>query len=130
MSVLASHTPRILLVDDDPGLRQALEFRLGIEGFVVNSFESGEAVIQESAFPEWGCLVLDWRLPGFDGLQTLQRLRQRNVQLPAILITSNPGSDLQAAAAAAGVPVVEKPLLTNELELQIERLLAPQEDRE
>lgn len=125
MAVFAPITPRILLVDDDPGLRLALEFRLGTEGFAVRSYESGEALIREQAFPERGCLVLDWRLPGLNGLQTLQQLRERDVRLPAILITSNPGHELRAAAAAAGVPVVEKPLLTNELEDQIGRLLAP-----
>lgn len=119
---------RILLVDDDPGLRLALEFRLGIEGFAVRSFASGEALIREQVFPERGCLILDWRLPGLNGLQTLLELRRRDMRLPAILITSNPGQELQAAAAAAGVPVVEKPLLTNELEDQIWRLLVPQQD--
>lgn len=115
--------PHVLLVDDDPGLRLALEFRLAIDGFSVRTFGSGEALVEQRALPDDGCLILDWRLPGMNGLQTLRALRQRNLRLPAILITSNPGPELRAEASAADVPIVEKPLLTNELEDRIKRLL-------
>ena len=118
-----SNAARIMLVDDDPGLRTALEFLLGIEGFEVESFESGEALTRKQNFPAAGCLVLDWRLPRMNGLETLRKLRLRDINLPAILITSNPSRDLLAQAATAGVRVVEKPLLSNELTDHIRYLL-------
>ena len=62
-----------------------------------------------------GCLVLDYNLPGIDGLDLLERLRAAEVTLPAILITTNPRKALRARAALAGVQIVEKPLLTDAL---------------
>jgi FixJ family two-component response regulator len=55
--------------------------------------------------------VLDERLPGVSGLAALARLRARGVGLPAVLITTHPLPILREAARAAGVEILEKPLL-------------------
>jgi FixJ family two-component response regulator len=106
--------PRIVLVDDDPAIRTALQFALELEGFVVEAYASGEAACQ-AALPSSGCLVLDQQLPGMDGLTLLQRLRDRRVALPAVLITTHPDRRLRSRARAAGVDIVEKPLLGDAL---------------
>lgn len=107
--------PKVLLVDDDRALLDALRFSLELEGFDVETYSSGEALLLREDPPAGGCLVLDEKLPGVGGLATLGQLRARNVELPALLITSHPNPALRAAAAKAGVRIVEKPLLGDAL---------------
>jgi FixJ family two-component response regulator len=102
--------PVVFVVDDDAAVRRALEFALDLEGFRVETFESGEALLLRQHLPGAGCLVLDERLPGASGMETLRQLRAREVDLPAILVTSHPKPSFRAAAAVAGVPILEKPL--------------------
>ncbi|MEA1015538.1 response regulator [Sphingosinicella sp. LY1275] len=111
----ASDRPRILIVDDDAALRSALTFSLELEGFAVEAFESGEALVARGLVPDPGCLVLDYHLPGMDGLALLALLRARGVALPALIITSLPTRSLAARAAAAGAAIIEKPLLCDAL---------------
>jgi len=59
--------------------------------------------------------VIDYRLPGMTGLELLALLRERRIALPAILITTNPSAYLVSRARAAGVVLVEKPLLNEAL---------------
>ena len=106
---------RILIVDDDPAVRAALAFSMEVEGFAVDTYESGAALASRERFPARACLVIDHRLPGLDGLDVLASLRSRGVDLPAVLITTNPKPDLRSRALAAGVAIVEKPLLSDAL---------------
>jgi two-component system response regulator FixJ len=110
-----SQRPSILLVEDDPAVVNALKFSLELEGFDVSAYADGETLLATRPLPETGCLVLDYNLPGMDGLNLLERLRTANVTLPAILITTNPRNALRARAALAGVQIIEKPLLTDAL---------------
>jgi FixJ family two-component response regulator len=109
----------VLLVDADEAIRTALKFYLEIEGFAVETYADGEALLARSEFPDGGRLVLDHQLPGADGLEVLNALRNRDVRLPTVLMTSRSGRRLRTAAATAAVDVVEKPLLGDVL---LERL--------
>ncbi|OYY84809.1 MAG: response regulator, partial [Rhizobiales bacterium 35-66-30] len=60
-------------------------------------------------------IVVDYYLPGQDGLELLGQLKARHVSLPAILITSNPAENVRRRASSAGVAIIEKPLLSNAL---------------
>ena len=124
--MIASGKPfsqRLVLVDGDLAIRSALTFSLELGGFAVDSYPSGEALLQEEAFPTAACLIIDYELPGINGLQLLCALRTRHVTSPAILITTNPTRRLRAEAQAAGIPIVEKPLLTEDLEKSVYRAL-------
>ena len=112
----------IFVLDDDADLCAALRFSFELDGFAVETFESGEALAQWRDFPKNGCLVLDYWLPGMNGLDTLEVLRGREVELPAILITSNPRRYVRLRAAANGVRIIEKPLLSNALVDLIRRI--------
>lgn len=104
----------LILVDDDPAVLSALKFSLEVEGYNVRAYADPESLLAERDFPFFGCLILDYRLPGMNGLQLLRELRRRRVTLPAVLITT-PEPKVLAEAAAAGVPVVGKPLLSSAL---------------
>jgi two-component system, LuxR family, response regulator FixJ len=71
--------------------------------------------LRERDLPADGCLVLDYKLPGMNGLDLLVELRKREVDLPAILITTHPSSEVRRRAAVAGATLIEKPLLNDTL---------------
>ncbi len=115
----------LALVDDDPAVRQALAFAFDIAGLRVVAFPDAEAALAAPDSADWHCLIIDQHLPGMSGLDLLGALRNRGFEAPSILITSNPGPELRRRAHAAGVEIVEKPLLDEELSRRVLRLIAP-----
>jgi two-component system, LuxR family, response regulator FixJ len=105
----------VLVIDDDPAVRNSLKFALEIEGFSVRVYATGTALLEERDMPKSGCVVADYNLPGMNGLDLLQLLRERDVKLPAILITSHPTLAVRSRATSAGVRLIEKPLLNDTL---------------
>ena len=78
-------------------------------------YASGEDLLNEESLPDPGCLVVDYHMPGMNGLELVAQLRDRQVLIPAILITPAPSENLRNRAAAAGISIVEKPLLGSRL---------------
>lgn len=113
----------VILVDDDPAVARAVAFALGLEGLRVSAHTDGKQALASIHLPYAGCLVLDYHLPDMDGLELLRRLRERGVDAPAILVTSNPKQALRARAASAGALIIEKPLLTDALLVAIRQAL-------
>jgi len=101
----------IVLVDDDAALLNALSFAFETEGYAVRCFADAESLLGDAGAHGCLCFVLDQRLPGMSGLALLSALRAQNVAAPAILITSNPTAAVRREARAAGIEIVEKPLL-------------------
>ncbi len=116
----------VVLVDDDAALRTALTFMLELDGFKVEAFASGEELLAGALPPPPACLVLDHNLSGMTGLDTLLRLRARGVATPAVLITSHPSLVVRSTAALVDAVIVEKPLLSDALKLEIEAALVRQ----
>ncbi len=119
-----SCSARVVLVEDDPALLNALKFSIELEGLSVDGFASGEAMLMDGPPPEHGCLVFDYSLPGMSGLDLLAQLRAKGVRLPAILITTDPSSFVRSRAASTGANIIEKPLLTDVLMTAIRNSLA------
>ncbi|MDO9433045.1 MAG: response regulator [Pseudomonadota bacterium] len=115
----------LLLVDDDPAIRTSLKFALEIEGYAVETYADAESLAAREDIPDKGCLVVDYQLPGMDGLALVETLRRRAISLPALLITTQPTPRMRLRAQKAGVDIVEKPLLSNSLGDAVARLLAP-----
>ncbi|CAN5334799.1 response regulator [soil metagenome] len=108
--------PTILfVVEDDEPVLKSLEFSLGLEGFDVRSFRSSDDILAVPVFPRNACAVIDYWLPGQDGLAVVDALRKRGVDIPTILITTNPSERTRRLSALAGVPIVEKPELGTKL---------------
>jgi FixJ family two-component response regulator len=100
----------VFVVDDDFAVRKSIKFALELEGFEVRAFCSAQELLIEESLPSCSCLVVDYHLPGMNGLELVARLRERNIALPAVLITS-PDDNLRHRAAASGISMVDKPML-------------------
>ena len=79
----------ILIVDDEPGVRSALGEVLRDEGYTVEAVESGEACLERLVEQEFDVVLLDVWMPGIDGLETLQRLRERKVDSQVVVISGH-----------------------------------------
>ena len=104
----------VLVVDDDEAVRTSIKFALELEGFEVRAFSGAEALLTDKSIPSRSCLVVDYYMPGMNGLELVARLREREKTLPAVLITS-PDDNLRNQAAALGVIMVDKPMLGSPL---------------
>jgi FixJ family two-component response regulator len=103
--------PMVFVVDDDAAVLGSLRFLLETDGFAVRTFRNGTALLNASG-PGADCYVIDYKMPGINGIELACRLRKSDGRTPVILITGYPDENISARAAAAGVKdVVLKPLL-------------------
>jgi FixJ family two-component response regulator len=107
--------PVVLVVDADSAVRGALKFSLEVEGFQVREFRDATALLSEQNLPANSCLVVESKLPDMSGLALIAELRGKRRALPAILTSTHPNEQLKRRADAAGVRVIEKPLLNEDL---------------
>ena len=85
---MVERTPKILIVDDDPRLRDLLRRYLGENGFNVLVSENGEAMKRLWVREHFDVLILDLMMPGEDGLAILKRLRAEKDMTPVIMLTA------------------------------------------
>jgi two-component system response regulator RegX3 len=79
---------RILLVDDDPGIRDTVSATLRLEGFDVDVAETGEAALARTADDVFDMLILDVMLPGISGTELCRKLRADGNGVPVIMLTA------------------------------------------
>ena len=101
----------VFIVDDDPAVRDALSLLLGIQDYRVAVFGDAESFLKAYK-SEWrGCLVLDIRMPGMDGLTLQKHLAQLGSELPVIIMTGHGDvASAREAFRAFAVDFLEKPL--------------------
>ena len=114
---------RILLVDDDSGVRQMLMRLLTLEDYHVLPAANGEEALQICATNEVDLVLLDLNLPKQSGWDIFERLTTDNPLLPFIIITARPNQLFLALGAGAGA-LLEKPLDFPELLRTMKSLLA------
>src|SRR6188474_1668599 len=103
--------PSILIVDDEPGVRSALGGVLRDEGYSVDAVDSGEACLERLGRRAFDVVVLDIWLPGMDGLATLARMRERQVDAQVVIISGHGNVESAVRAIKMGAfDFVEKPL--------------------
>jgi FixJ family two-component response regulator len=102
--------PRVLLLENDAGVRRSLHMLLRTHGFDVRSHASVESMLADLSIGEALFLVSDYRLDRATGIEALRALRAAGWKRRAVLITASPVIDLAATAAAAGFDaMLEKP---------------------
>jgi DNA-binding NtrC family response regulator len=113
---------RVLVVEDEPRMRELLQRALAGWGFEVAVARSGEEALRLTGADPADIVVLDLNLPGVDGLELLGRLRERTPALQAIILTGF--ASVEAAKQAVHLDVVEfltKPCHLGELEKALDR---------
>jgi FixJ family two-component response regulator len=112
--------PVIYVVDDDQGVLGSLRFLLETDGFEVRTFRSGPALLDAVAELPVDCIVIDYKMPGMNGIDLASRLRERHIKAPIVMITGYPDESISERAAAVGVRhVVLKPHLEDSLMIHI-----------
>ena len=103
--------PSILVVDDEPGVRSSVSGVLSDEGFDVDTAGCGEECLERANNSAYDVIVLDIWLPGLDGLTTLQRLRERQIDSQVVIISGHGNIESAVRAIKMGAyDFVEKPL--------------------
>src|SRR6187549_286864 len=101
----------ILVVDDEPGVRSSISGVLRDEGFDVDTADTGEECLEKANGAGYDVIVLDIWLPGLDGLTTLQRLRERQIDSQVVIISGHGNIESAVRAIKMGAfDFVEKPL--------------------
>lgn len=115
---------RLLIVEDDPELGEALAAGLRLQGHVVDWFRDGTAADAALAGAPYDALVLDLGLPGADGLVWLQRWRGRGLTLPVLVLTARDGTEQRIAGLDGGADdYLIKPIATDEIAARLRALL-------
>jgi len=116
--------PTILIVDDEPGVRTSLAGVLRDEGYAVESVATGEECLDRVTRSAVDLIVLDVWLPGMDGLATLARLRERQVDAQVVLISGHGNIESAVRAIKLGAfDFVEKPLSLDKTVLVVRNAL-------
>lgn len=122
---MESESTLIGIVDDDPLFRETLAGNLGDAGYHVRAWESGEdflAAMAEDRRPD--LLLLDWKMPGLNGIEVLRRMRAAQLALPVIFLTVLSDQIFEEAALLGGaVDFVEKSRSFTILERRIQLTL-------
>ncbi|HET9369398.1 MAG TPA: sigma-54 dependent transcriptional regulator, partial [Vicinamibacterales bacterium] len=114
----------ILLVDDEAGVRGSLGAVLRDEGYAVDTADSGEACLEQVTRQPYDVILLDIWLPGIDGLDTLERLRDRRVDSQVIMISGHANVESAVRATKAGAfDFIEKPLSLEKTVLAVRNAL-------
>ncbi len=103
--------PRILIVDDEPGIRQSLKGVFEDEGFTTEAVASGEECLKKIESNSYDLVLLDIWLPGADGLETLRRLREKSPDTRVVMISGHATIATAVSATKLGAyDFIEKPL--------------------
>lgn len=106
----------VYVVDDESVVRQSLGLLLGAEGYGVRGFACGESFLAAAGALPFGCVLLDLRMPGLDGLAVQRALAERRIGHPVVLVSAH--GDVPAAVQAMKVGAcdfIEKPFTGEEI---------------
>ena len=107
----------ILIVDDEPIVRESLRDWLQDAGYKVMTAETGEQALEMIGKQDFSVLILDIRLPGRTGIAVLKEIKEKKPDTKAIIITAYPTSDLTAEALKLGaMDCLVKPIVPDDRE--------------
>lgn len=121
---------RILVVDDEAPMRESLKDWLMEEGYEVGLATSGQEAIAMARKKSWDVILLDLKMPGMDGVETLQRLKgkEMNIEAEILMMTAYATVDTAVQAMKEGAfDYLVKPFSPDEIEMQIKKIVTHRE---
>ncbi|MEY3884060.1 MAG: hypothetical protein RLZZ379_1338 [Pseudomonadota bacterium] len=111
-----SSAATVFIVDDDPAIRDSLTLMIGQENLTVRSYGSAEDFLEAAEPNCLGCIIIDIRMQGMDGMQLQEALSQRNTLLPIIFLTGHGNIPMSVKAIKAGaLDFLTKPITREKL---------------
>ena len=105
--------PTVLVVDDDPDIRESIEELLRSDGLDAAVAANGEEALRVLGQRAIHVILLDLMMPVMDGRQMVEEMRKRDIRVPVVLLSA--GRDLRRVSQDLGLPAVEKPFDLDEL---------------
>jgi two-component system response regulator MprA len=116
--------PRVLIVDDEPAVRSALDRALRLDGYEIQLAADGAEALDRIAETRLDAVVLDVAMPGIDGLEVCRRLRGAGDRTPVLMLTARDAVDDRVAGLDAGADdYLVKPFALKELKARLRALL-------
>jgi FixJ family two-component response regulator len=112
---VSSREAKIVVVEDDAGMRRAMERLLTVAGFAARTFADADTLLNASAARSAQCLVLDVQLSPGNGFDLYQQLRDMGIHCPVVFITAYDGAEPRRRAHAAGGAFLPKPFAGRKL---------------
>jgi len=102
--------PVVYVIDDDEAVLGSMRFLLTVQGFDAKTYSTAEAFLESVAPGETGVVVTDVRLPGLNGVELIEGMKKRGLNLPVVVITAYADVALAVSAMKQGaVDLLEKP---------------------
>lgn len=118
------HRARLLVIDDEQGMRDMLAFELRREGFDVTTAASGQEAIELVRKSKYDIAVTDLKMPGMDGVETLEALKAIDPEIEVIIATGYATVDTAITCMKRGAyDYIQKPFDLNELQLLIDKAI-------
>ena len=115
---------RLLIVDDEAGMRQLLAEYFRSLGFNVEEYDNGMDALEPALTGNFDCFIFDVSMPGMSGIELLKKIRERGVQTAALFLTAHEALDDKVAGFEAGADdYLAKPFDPRELKFRVEALL-------
>lgn len=126
---MSAITPRVYIVEDDDAVRDSLQLVLESVGHTVVPYPNANAFLDQYDADMAGCLVLDIRMPGMNGMELQRKLNERNSILPIIFVTGHGDVPMAVEAMQQGaVDFVQKPYREQDLLEKITAAFAVDKD--
>ena len=115
---------KMLLIDDDEWIRDSLSIFFENEGCLIEAFETAEEGLKALKKQPYDIIIVDYRLPGMDGLDFLKRIRKSNSTAIKILVTAYGNKEVISEAEQIGIHgYLEKPFSTKTIEASLSGLI-------
>lgn len=117
--------PRILVVDDEPDVRELVEALLAGQGYEIDGADGGKAALECLSQQAYNVVVSDLRMPDVDGVAVYRAVQNQPASRPAMLFMSGftNAAEFVPFLRETGTPVVAKPFDVNELRRVVRRLV-------
>ena len=121
---VAQAEARLLVVEDDPNIRELLSASLRFAGFAVDAVTTGAEAVTAGREAKPDLIVLDVMLPDYDGFEVIKRLRETGIRVPVVFLTARDGTeDKIRGLTLGGDDYVTKPFSLEELTARIRAVL-------